>query len=192
VSDTLAAAGSRRSRTPTLSLPRFNGDCLYLKIGAKYVQPAFVGAQANIPDPVRGVTADVRTRYYYLRSKAKDPRAYLEGALGAATFIERVEVIINGYDVKEEQMGSHGYIYQVANRTYMTESRQKAKYGRSFPRVSNGHDNRPVVTVAGEKVDSSLLNSFAPLESDDDTTEAYHILRFGIDGESTRVHAHAR
>jgi len=174
----------RSPLTPTLSRRRFNGDCLYLKIGAKYVNPVFVSLTEALPAPVNNVVADVRTRYYNLRSKTKNPRVFLEGALGAATFIERVEVLINGWAVTQEQMGSHGYIYQTMNRSYMTEARQKAKYGRTFPRVSTARDLRPTV-AATEKVDASLLDSMTPLEADDDTTETYRILRFGIDGETT-------
>lgn len=116
-----------------------------------------------------------------LRPKTKAPHVFLEGALGAASFFEKVDVIINGWKVSTEQMGDHGYIFQTFNRTYMTEERRKKKYGRPIPRVSTSFELK-ADHANGDKQLPALAKSMEPLESADDTTETHHILHFGVDG----------
>ena len=107
------------------------------------------------------------------------PRVFLEGSLGAASFFERVEVWINGLEVRQEKMGLWGYLYQTFNRVFMDKEHRIKKYGRDFPRLSVSTENH---IAADGKVHDLLSAAMGSLQFDAKDSAADKVLRFGQDG----------
>lgn len=124
------------------------------------------------------VTDNNKNPHYFLRPRQAAPRVYLEGALGAATFFDRVTVLVNGIELRQEQLGEHGYLYQQLNRTLMSKENRLLKYGRDFPRISVRSDGK----ITTDKAEGLLAESMESLEFDTATLSADKILRFNMDG----------
>jgi hypothetical protein len=164
-------------------------DPIYLTVRGTYANPEY-GMEQVAADvhPKR----DIDHRRHNLRPRTRAPYVYLEGALGGASFFERVTVIVNGWSVEKEQMGHLHHMYQTFNRTMMTSERRKKKYNVDVPRVSTSFErkvNHPVAVVPSGGMLDQLLLSMEPVDWEDNNTTNTKVLRFGWDGESAAAAA---
>ena len=101
--------------------------------------PKPVGDDARLPAN--------KIEWHFTQSQKKTPAAYLESALGGASFFSKVEVEVNGYAISEvsgPSLGNHGWagwgalVYGVAGR-----SDRPDYYKRSGHRVFAWPDRAP-------------------------------------------------
>jgi hypothetical protein len=155
-------------------LIRFPTESLFMHFNAKIVNGDYV---SETSDPVDG-KKDVRVSHYFLQPHSKAPSVYFEGALGAASFIDRVEVLVNGVPVPDTQgMGSFGYIYATQNKLYCSEKRRKDKYLRDIPRVSTSGDRDASKTDLSD----DMKDSMESLQFDTAVASADMVERFTLD-----------
>ena len=133
-----------------------------------------MSATATITD----AAPDIRVPRYFVQPQTNEPRVFFEGALGAASLFERVEVLVNGQEVREEQMGTYGYLYATLNRLLMSKERRVSKYGRDIPRVSTGDEH----DISLSPLPAALLASMESLQSAGKKESADQVHRFGFDG----------
>jgi len=122
--------------------------------------------------------ATKNTKHYFVQPLTAEPRVFFEGGLGAASLFEKVEVLVNGEEVKQEKMGTHGYMYGVFNRTYMSREDRIRKYGLDFPRISLEEEHAIV-----DPLSEVLKESMGPLQASNKKASTGKILRFGLDGK---------
>ena len=94
-----------------------------------------------VPKPVGddARTAATKIEWHFTQSQKKTPAAYLESALGGASFFTKVDVEVNGYAISEvsgPSLGNHGWFYSIFNKVFCTDQLRMDKYDRKIPRVS--------------------------------------------------------
>ena len=106
----------------------------------------------------------------------KAPLVYLEPALSGATFFSYMESFCNGVPVDPApHLGVYSWIYQVLNRTRISEEIMKEKYGHVIPRVSNAEENNS--TTLSETMKKAMLT----LQFDSKIASKGKVLKFGMD-----------
>ena len=144
---------------------RFPTDCMFMRYNAQCRNKDFISATA-----AEQANKHVKVENYFLRAREGEPPLYFEGALGPASFIDRVEVLVNGLPMQAHQgMGSLGYIYQTQNKLYTSDKVRKQKYQRDIPRVSLSKDRATGVVPYPTDMDESMrtLNFDSNLASTD-------------------------
>jgi hypothetical protein len=118
-----------------------------------------------------------------------NPAAFLEPALGPASFIHKIELIINGYPLTiQEQLGHWNYVYQTQNRIFTTQEHYRRKYKRDLVRVSTTKDRTLTLTEIAHKNDrvdgmsKVMIEAMASLQFDGKETTNEKWVRFGCDG----------
>lgn len=145
-----------------------------MSLAAKHPNSTYVSANAAAND----TAPNNRRKDYYIQPQTHAPHVFFEDALGPASIFEKVEVLVNGQEVREEKMGSHAYLYATLNRLFMTRARRVKKYGRDYTRISVGTEHVTTTTPLTEPLLAAMdsLQSSAQLEA----TDKLH--RFGFDG----------
>lgn len=127
----------------------------------------------------------------YLQPTVNPPHVFFENALGAASLFERVEVWVNGYEVREERMGVHQYLYATMNKLLTTKAHRLKKYNYDVARISLASEQLLTATPRPDPLAESLKG----LQSDAPTASADLIHRFDFPGvfpfdcNSNQMHA---
>ena len=158
-------------------LCRFGYNPFRIRLTAK-VPNAHYSADANVPQPD---VNNIRTQDLLIQPVSKSPRRFFDGMLGASSLFDKIDVTVNGWDIKNETMAEHGYIYQCQNRLYMSREARVKKYGRDFPRISNEADGKLPAAATGE-LNKDMLDSVQSLQFAHPVTGADKQLSFGADG----------
>lgn len=157
-----------------LATRRFPVDPFIAILAATHSNRHFVSMTAQVTEG----NPSINKPRVFIQPQTHAPRVYFENALGAASLFERVEVLVNGHEVREERMGAHSYLYATLNRLMMTRAKRLKKYGRDVARVSTDADH----AVGEVPLPAPLFDSMQSLQSTGVTEAADQIHRFGADG----------
>ena len=173
-------------------LVRFPENPFCLIMSAKHINSDFIGdaalqrnnaAQADAKRTENPDLADL-TKTTWLAPQQNNPAVNLEGSLGGASFVDHLEVLVNGMPVDLAELGPHWYIWQGINRNFMSEQAKKLRY-QGVPRCSTATTRMapPQGTDAKDrKMPKDLLDSMETLQFDGLKTSKNKLLRFNIDG----------
>lgn len=153
---------------------RFPVDPFIMVMAATHPNRLFTAVDAQLQ---QGADDIIRYPIVYLMPQTHAPHVFFEDAIGAASIFERVEVLVNGQEVREEKMGAYSYLYAAMNRLLMTKGRRIKKYGRDIARISVGAEHDTSGTFP-----QVLLEAMAPLQSEGQKTAPDILHRFGFDG----------
>ena len=117
---------------------RFPVDPFIMVMAATHPNRLFTAVDAQLQ---QGADDIIRYPIVYLMPQTHAPHVFFEDAIGAASIFERVEVLVNGQEVREEKMGAYSYLYAAMNRLLMTKGRRIKKYGRDIARISVGAEH---------------------------------------------------
>jgi hypothetical protein len=123
-----------------------------------------------------------KTRQVFIRPVDHEPACYLEPTLGGATFVSKVEVLVNGEPVDQPSLGEHGYLYQKINRTFCSDRLRQLKYGGKLAPLISSTSERVMNGTDATKDDERLKASLRLLQHQDKLASQSNVLFFGVDG----------